>query len=126
VIKNYFLFDYKEDDVDFIYKKILNSGGNLKIEELIEQLNLNYRTLRRKFLNRTGISMKGLCRIVRVNKLWKTSLEYNEIDPQALVYLCGYFDQAHLIHDFKNIIGESPKSFLSRDMQNTKILSGVK
>lgn len=69
------------------------------------------RTLERLFRDSVGFSPKRLCRIVRFQRV----LREVRLRPQAWVDIavrCGYFDQAHLIRDFRELSGDSPAVFL--------------
>lgn len=117
---------YKPDEIDLIYEKIISQNGNSTIGGIIEEININPRTLRRLFLKRTGISMKKLLGIVRVNYIWSFSKKMSEFDPHNITFNCRYFDQSHFINDFKKIIGETPRNFFKRNLELVEIFSGKK
>lgn len=71
-----------------------------------------------------GLNAKSLARIVRVNYLWSNIINHQAVDFQKMVFEGDYFDQAHLIHDFKQIVGETPSYFFKRNLDNVKIISG--
>ncbi|CAN5910327.1 helix-turn-helix domain-containing protein [soil metagenome] len=96
--------------VDMILKEI----GNVSLSDICEKVNISSRQLERKFKEQIGLSPKLFSRVVRVNhamKLLRTNPEYNW---QDIIYLCGYYDQAHFIKDFKDIAGECPTMYLTR------------
>lgn len=115
---------YEPDIIDLAYERIYSSGGLLKVEELAGELQINSRTFRRKFNERVGISPKSLCRIVRVIQLFSNIIELSEMDAQDMVCQGNFFDQSHLVHDFKNITGESPKKFFGRNLEDVRAMSG--
>ncbi|MCF8359432.1 MAG: helix-turn-helix domain-containing protein [Prolixibacteraceae bacterium] len=115
---------YFPDEIDRVYDQIMNCYGVENVNRLLENLNFNPRSFRRKFQCRVGISAKALSRIVRVNYLWNCYLTNNKADFQEMVYSGGYHDQAHLINDFKKIIGETPAKFFKRDQHSLRIISG--
>jgi hypothetical protein len=41
-----------------------------------------------------------------------------------MVYDGNYYDQAHLIHDFKAVIGEAPFHFFKKEQDKVVFLSG--
>ncbi len=116
---------YLPDYIDHAYEKIYSSNGLIHINELIDDLNLNSRSFRRNFCRRVGISAKSLCRIVRNNQLLHLLEKSKEIDFQNMVYLGHYVDQPHLVNDFRKMVGESPGSFIHRDLKMVKLLSGL-
>ncbi|MEW6193592.1 MAG: helix-turn-helix domain-containing protein [Bacteroidota bacterium] len=126
LIKNVMPEVYEPDEIDLIYEKIISQNGNSTIAEILEEINLNHRTLRRLFLKRIGISMKKLLGIIRVNYVWNYSRKAAEFEPHNITFNCRYFDQSHFINDFKKIIGETPRSFFKRNLELVEIFSGRK
>lgn len=118
--------DHVIDEIDMAYNLVIEKEGNITVNEIIQSLNINYRTLRRNFHSRVGIGLKGLIRVVRVKYLWKLLMENTNVDFQSLVVMGNFHDQPHLINDFKKIVGETPKAFFSRNLENVKALSGFK
>jgi AraC-like DNA-binding protein len=52
-------------------------------------------------------------------------MENKAEDYQSVVFMANFHDQAHLINDFKKIIGETPKAFFSRNLDNVRVISGL-
>lgn len=116
---------YEPDRIDSAYEQICSSNGLVNVNDLATALNLNNRSFRRNFCRRVGISAKSLCRIVRAADILRTVTENKAIDFQNIVYSKQYFDQAHLVHDFRKFTGESPASFFHRDIQMVRLFSGL-
>ena len=116
--------NYIPDEIDKVYEKIMKSNGNIRINDLLENMNINPRSFRRKFLQRVGLSTKELLRIVRVNKIWELCKNSSEIDFNEIVYQYKFFDQAHFINDFKKILGETPRHFFGRELSQVEFISG--
>jgi AraC-like DNA-binding protein len=125
LLENFQIANYNDDEVDLAYNKVMEKEGHITVGEIVQLLDINYRTFRRKFYSRVGISLKGLIRIVRVNYLWRIIIENRNVDIQSVVFMGNFHDQSHLIHDFKKIVGETPKAFFSRNLDNVKIISGL-
>lgn len=115
---------YRPDDIDQLYTAIIEGNGLQPISDLVAKFDKSPRTFRRKFVERVGVNAKTLARIVRVNYLWTLILKDNATDFQSMVFEGDYFDQAHLIHDFKQIIGETPSFFFHRNLDNVRFISG--
>lgn len=115
VLNTYFLGFLKDRHVtktyiDLAITLIAQQNGKTRIEDLCIQLNVNPRTLRRDFSNQVGASPKEFSRILRLNRLHKYLMYYSHISIHDLVYKLGYFDQAHLINDFKKYAHYTPGS----------------
>lgn len=115
---------YINDELDIAYENIIKRSVSMPLAELLREMPVNKRSLRRNFIKRVGLSPKTLSRIVRINYVWNEIKSKNSIDFQRLIFDGGYYDQAHFIHDFKLITGESPSHFFKRDLQMVKMLSG--
>lgn len=94
--------------IDEAVSLIRKRNGNISVGELCANLGVNQRSMRRDFNHFTGISPKEYSRIYRLNQLHLYLMYSQGIDIQDLVYRFGYFDQSHLINDFKSYAGYSP------------------
>lgn len=115
---------YIPDETDIFYDTIVKNGLRVPLREIINSFPVDERTVQRKLRKRLGVSPKTLIRIVRFNYLWEKINSNNIIDYQDLVYYGNYFDQTHLIKDFKAITGETPDYFFKRNLRVVKIFSG--
>jgi AraC-like DNA-binding protein len=85
--------------------------GRITVDQLACHLGLSRRHLTRKFKERIGMTPKQLCRNIRfkqVYKLIETSSHHNWAD---VALTCGYYDQSHLINEFKYFTGSSPDAY---------------
>ena len=65
------------------------------------------RTLQRLFATQVGISPKLLARITRFQRVFRSWQQ----EPNTLARVaaeCGYFDQSHLVRDFRDFAGAAP------------------
>jgi AraC-like DNA-binding protein len=86
-------------------------GGKITVRELAEIACLSQRQFDRKFSEFVGLNPKQYLRIVRFQTaLQMKKYNYNK-NYTSLAFDCGYYDQAHFIHDFRTITDLSPKEF---------------
>jgi AraC-like DNA-binding protein len=90
---------------------ILASGGQISPDELAQRAGLTARQLQRRFQVSVGVSPKFLCRIIRFRAIFDR-LQSRAPWP-SIALDCGFFDQSHLIRDFKQFAGQSPRAFLA-------------
>ena len=90
---------------------ILASGGQISPDQLAQSAGLTARQLERRFQVSVGVSPKFLCRIVRFRAIFDCL--QNSMPWPSIALDCGYFDQSHLIRDFKQFAGQSPTAFLA-------------
>jgi AraC-like DNA-binding protein len=84
--------------------------GGVKVAAMAAELGYSERQLRRKCLEQLGLAPKELSRILRIRAVLR-QLAY-PVDWARCASEFGYCDQAHLIHEFREFVGASPKSFL--------------
>lgn len=90
----------------------LIEGGETRVESVAERLGVTARHLRRAFTESIGIGPKDFARTVRLQRavaMTATTTDWARIATDA-----GYYDQAHLITDFRELIGLTPGAFLKR------------
>jgi AraC-like DNA-binding protein len=86
--------------------------GMIKMPQLADEIKVSERTIQRNFKTALGISPKEYCKIIR----FKNLLDYINQQPRInwfdMVSLFGYYDQAHLINEFKSATGITPEVFI--------------
>ena len=91
--------------------QVIARHGEIKIDDLARQVELSGRQLERKFAEQVGIPPKRYCRIARL----AYALRLKEATPHRtwteLTFLAGYFDQNHMVKDFKALAGAAPSEF---------------
>lgn len=88
---------------------IYQHKGVIKIADLARNLNTSQSPLEKRFRKVVGASPKKFALIVRV----QSTLELLKTDGwQKAVYAAGYYDQAHLIKEFKTHTGTTPEQYM--------------
>ncbi len=70
------------------------------------------RQFERKFKQFSGFSPKLFSRIIRFQSAIK-KYDDKKMPLTEIAYECGYYDQSHFIHDFKEFSGYSPMQYFS-------------
>jgi AraC-like DNA-binding protein len=89
-----------------------SSAGGLRIDDLAAQLGVSRQHLAAQFRMRVGLSPKLYARICRFRRATAALKASPAPDWARLALDCGYFDQSHLIHDFREFAGSAPERFL--------------
>ncbi|ULH16039.1 helix-turn-helix domain-containing protein [Deinococcus sp. KNUC1210] len=92
-------------------RQIYQSSGRLRVARLAEELNLSPRTLERQFVQQVGVSAKVLARVVRFDEVNNRIRENPAVPMAELTFELGFFDQAHLIKEFKALSSMTPGAF---------------
>jgi AraC-like DNA-binding protein len=90
---------------------VTSSRGDIDLGWVALQAGMSERQFRRRCLEESGLAPKQLCRILRFRhacELGGRGLPWGLIAAEA-----GYFDQAHLIRDFREFTGATPMSVFS-------------
>jgi len=90
------------------------SGGRVAVSRLAATLGIGERQLRRRFGVAVGIGPRELGRIVRLQGLLAAAQSRPEAGWVELALEAGYYDQSHMIGDFRRWAGESPARHLRR------------
>lgn len=90
----------------------LLEGGEVRVEGVAERLGVTARHLRRAFTESIGIGPKEFARTVRLQRAVRTAATSN--DWVRIAADAGYYDQAHLIADFRELVGLTPGAFVRR------------
>jgi AraC-like DNA-binding protein len=64
------------------------------------------------FRREVGMTPKVFCRLSRFRTVLNAIESTNNVDWTATALECGYFDQAHFIHDFRDFSGISPSAYI--------------
>jgi AraC-like DNA-binding protein len=94
-------------------RTIISSGGSIPINALANNFGIGRRRLEKNFARYVGISPKSLARIIRFQEIFHLVKDGTDFDWADAVFKCGYFDQAHLIKDFKAFCGRPPTAYFN-------------
>lgn len=114
-LENYFnsITEQKKSISAMAARKIITEKGKIVTKYLADTYGLSDRHFRRTFKKELGISPKKYAKIIQLNAALtalKTGEESLNLD---LVHKGGYYDQAHFIRRFKQLLGDTPRDFLA-------------
>jgi AraC-like DNA-binding protein len=96
--------------------QIAASGGRVAIEALATQTGFTRKHLGNLFQQQVGVSPKSLARIHRFRGALDIMNRANgDVPWAALAEQCGFYDQSHLINEFRRFTGFSPVELARRD-----------
>jgi AraC-like DNA-binding protein len=97
----------KESRLLGLAASIVQSAGLVSVDELASQAAMSSRQLRRRFLQEVGIGPKLLCRLLRFQRVF-AAVDREDHEWAGVAFECGYYDQAHLIKDFRQFANQTP------------------
>lgn len=107
--------------IDRVLPMLIQQGGLMNINEVASLACVSTRQLERQFQQRVGIQPKFFARITRFAKAWVMKENIPTTKWTTIAHECGYFDQMHLIRDFKAFCGVSP-SVIEEEFQSMPFL----
>ena len=89
----------------------LSHRGSLPLSELARKSGRTTRQVERIFENQVGLSPKLFARVARLRSALELSARMIVPDWSSIAIDAGYFDQSHMIRDFRGLTGETPAGF---------------
>jgi AraC-like DNA-binding protein len=93
-------------------RRITQSDGRTRVSSLATDIGVSRQQLARQFAIHVGISPKLLARVMRTQAALARAdaarTAFAGIDWSALAQELGYYDQPHLIGEFKELVGVTP------------------
>jgi AraC-like DNA-binding protein len=97
---------------NYALQLIKQKKGDIGVHELCSITGWHQRNLERLFREFVGLSPKKLCTINRVhNFIREARLDRSSARFTSGALSSGYFDQAHLNHEFKSLTGITPSDY---------------
>jgi AraC-like DNA-binding protein len=107
-----------QGDVDEAVRRIVGAGGTLGITRLAPALGVSRQHLARRFAELVGVSPKTFARVVRLGRVVERARALPADEPvnwSALAIELGYYDQSHLVDEFREMTGITPAAWHGRE-----------
>ncbi len=88
--------------------RIVASGGAAVIGDIADELGWSHRRLIARYRDTVGLPPKLVARIVRFERLTAHVGTDPDIEWASAAHMCGYFDQAHLAREVRELAGITP------------------
>lgn len=82
------------------------------VGEVADELGVSERHLRRTFQETVGVGPKAFARLTRFERAVRAARGAAPVSWAAIAATAGYYDQAHLIAEFRAIAGVTPRALL--------------
>jgi AraC-like DNA-binding protein len=111
-------------EVRYAWDRLQRSHGTVSVTELAAETGWSARHLGEQFRAETGLSPKAAARVVRFDRTRRRLLlrqaEGSRVVLAELAAECGYYDQAHLARDFRDLAGCPPSMLLAEELRNVQ------
>jgi AraC-like DNA-binding protein len=100
--------------VRFARRQFCTRPHQIRVASVLGQIGLSQRRFIQIFHEQVGLTPKAFCRVQRFQRILATVHGEREVDWPDVALCCGYYDQAHFIHDFREFSGLTPTQYLAR------------
>lgn len=88
-------------------------NGQLTVDELAADACLSRKQHERVFKKMVGLSPKQFLKVIRFQYALLAHQQHSNESMTELAYRCGYYDQSHMISDFRELSGITPGQYFN-------------
>ena len=99
-------------EIQWAWRKLQETNGKLEIGDLAEELGWSHKHLIAQFRDQLGTPPKRLGRVLRFQRAIERIGACDAPRWVELALDCGYFDQSHMIREFRELAGCTPEEFI--------------
>src|SRR5207247_6031978 len=96
-------------EVEWAWHRLRATHGRIPIAGLARELGWSRKRIVARFREEVGLTPKGAARLLRFERARELA---GHLPWAEVAFECGYYDQSHLINDFRAVTGRSPETFL--------------
>ncbi len=115
------------DEVSYAWRRLRETRGAVSVADLAEETGWSARHLSAQFRAETGLSPKEAARVVRFDRARRTLLRRGAAGRLAalasLAAEFGFYDQAHMAREFRDLAGCPPSQLLAEELRNVQAVS---
>jgi AraC-like DNA-binding protein len=100
--------------VEVIWMREDKQSPTLTVSEVTDKIGFSARHFNQIFRNRVGLTPKLFCRIRRLQQVLDLLSGKERVDWADIAITCGYFNQAHFMHDFRMFANCTPTEYLAQ------------
>ena len=111
-------------EIGYAWRRLRETSGSIGVGTLARETGWSARYLGTRFRAETGLSPKAAARVFRFDRA-RRLLAARHADGQrdflaGLAADCGYYDQAHLAREFRELAGCPPSKWLAEEFRNVQ------
>jgi AraC-like DNA-binding protein len=112
-------------EVVHAWRVLLAAGGLITVRRLVREVGWSSRHLQSRFREEVGLTPKAASRVIRFDiarrRLQNRAARGGNGSLADIAAQCGYFDQAHLARDFRELAGLAPSRWLAEEFRNVQV-----
>jgi AraC-like DNA-binding protein len=98
-------------EISWAWQRLVQTGGRARIGSLAAELGWSRKRIVVRFREEVGLAPKAAARLIRFERARESAERAEARDWARIALECGYYDQSHLINDFRAVTGRSPETF---------------
>ena len=102
------------------WDRLVASGGSLDVRTLASEVGWSRRHLSERFRVELGLPPKVLGRVLRFERARRLLEGPDRPSLAQVAAVCGYYDQAHLNREFRELAGCSPLQWLAEELPSVQ------
>lgn len=106
------------------WRILLNSGGQVRVDQLAAVVGWSGRHLAARFAVEIGLPPKAAARVARFDRARRRLQAAPALDLADLAVTCGFYDQAHLAREFRSLAGCPPSVWVADEVGNVQAGDG--
>jgi AraC-like DNA-binding protein len=100
--------------ITFAVHQLQHSPQFLAIRDLASTIGITQKHLISQFEKVVGLRPKSFARVCKFQKVVNLIEQQDQIEWAAMAADCGYYDQAHFIHEFQAFSGLNPSTYVTQ------------
>lgn len=97
------------------WRRLADTAGEIRIDALAGEVGLGRRELGERFRSELGLSPKVAARVLRFDRAWRRLRAAPRSSLAELAAAFGYYDQAHMTNEWRELAGHAPASLLAAE-----------
>jgi AraC-like DNA-binding protein len=97
--------------VAWAWRRLFETDGRVAIGSLAHELGWSRKRIVARFREEVGLTPKAVARVLRFERACALGACAERPDWGRIAQECGYYDQSHLIRDFRAVTGRTPATF---------------
>ncbi|MDQ3610033.1 MAG: helix-turn-helix domain-containing protein [Actinomycetota bacterium] len=115
-------------EVAWAWRRLVTTGGAVQMSALAAAVGWSRRHLSERFRRELGLPPKVVARVLRFERSRRVLERPGRPGLAEVAVACGYYDQAHLTRDWRELAGCTPTAWMAAELpsvQDTPVQAGA-
>jgi AraC-like DNA-binding protein len=98
-------------EIEWAWRSLVETDGAARIGDLAQELGWSRKRIVARFREEIGLTPKRAAKLLRFERARALTESVARPDWAWIAHEAGYYDQSHLINDFRSVTGRTPETF---------------